>query len=1219
MSGRSSRIISLSVLPLFILTQVVCAQLPEKTFWENRRSAARLRQSGTDPPPSSPRRNHDFELDKGDAAQGSDALGSLVSLISRHGTVQHIQRGPIPGPFLLHVQDVHGHPQAQKNIALIVSEILKAHPLAPVGLEGAEAKDIDLVPFRGPSVEANGEVGHFFFNAGYLTGAELPAFTAITTPRYFGLEDPELYGKNVSAVRAALVRQAHWQTKLSHWTEVLKNSKEELFSPSLKELDRIVCSYEEGRLPLKNFLSVLGRGSPPAVPDLFPQVTLFLRVVREEHSLPLSRVNQEQKDILSEVVDVLSPGETRALLDRAVLLRRGEISAADFYRDLPRWAARAGIPLERYPSLNDYIRYVLAADSIDPYLLLSEVKRLEQRRWAALLKTAAQRDLYTTDQNLKMARHLIDLSLMPAEWSEFVADRQEQVRSLPNRFGEETAFWRADLARFEAFYEKAVARDRALAQAILDRLPSAKSPSDVIVFVAGGFHADGMAEILKGHGTLISLSPKLGAAVQDEVNPLAVFTRETLPLDALFDASLHSLSDTPALSPLGDSKKAVRSLAGRLEKLVQQVFLSGSPALEESGGVRIKCSPFAENVTRDPTREPPLLAARGEKTIVEFWASPHNGAVRKKTVVGILLILVMAYGVLNGISEPNPLGPFLGVLGISGFHQTLNALTHLTGHRAVVHLLNHATGMTEVVAATIKAVRVSKRFHWARIIFGPVHGERTVSAWLDAVSHGKEHVDLLDSSREVIVGEKHHSVVEITPVPDDGPTEGADPEVVSRSETTIASHLKNTFGPPRNPLSIPPGQLVGEWRPHTDPWKKYMGFGSQELSVSLYGNTIAGLDSAGHGVWKNEHFTLQLTDAGRVVPLNGVSPSPRARLAEINVTVEINHGRPEGLPVPVARVHHAWISLGEEFLDVDAFEWDHRVGGWGRNQREIKIPKGALVVSYVDPSLGFLKYRIFTPDGAQFKVRVRPTVLGPLGSLAETLAWEGAYPSLAEVSYDQFATYFLKGNPVVQYVNLWRFPKAPPYPGWGITVFHGRPIAGGGFELFTPEGPRVIRGSNGGGSWFGNPLYKKTLAWVETAIALWAGYALATVLGSPVVAAFGWTDPTVLWMFLSGGVSALIFWAPHVLLGFTPWGNSGFSNDPTVRRLTWMTSGVGALGPLVGPTLFVALGTLLTGHHFFTNQPSVTRPHIVPQRNHRPVSAVFDDLVRKEKFFARQS
>lgn len=955
------KISSIGFVSCFAFTQILFAQSPENNFWETRRNSRQTfaREKGghgekllfaqltanvasatvtkglTNDNPVWGLQASSKTLVKLGASKASPELTAIVQLLSRHGTVNKIQLGTGKGPILIHMQDVHGQRQAQENISALLSDVLEAHSGAMVGLEGAEAKDIDPTPFRSPFLEANMETGRFFFNTGYLTGAELPVFTAEKLPHYFGLEDRRLYLENVAAAKAALPRQARWNEILSGWNAKLAKEKAREYSPALAEIDQKTADRDAGRLSLGDFLVYLAGSRFPKMGKACPEVSAFLGVFRMEREIHFGKVEEERNRFLANLVERLTERDTQTLVESSVAFRSGQIPYADFYLSLRQTATRAGVPLTKYPQFNQYIHYVLAADSIRPEKLYAEMANLERVNWEERLTTSVQRHIYAADQDLKMAKKLIGLTMTPVDWQEFTDTRRIGVRSLPARFEDAHSDWTSDLAHFEGFYEKALARNHALADAVKAKIPAHASAKDIIVFVAGGFHAEGIAQLLHGNGTLITVSPKLESIDLHSSGGdyLSVFTREKLPLDVLFDSPKISLSDTPVIAPIGETKQAVMKLVGPLEGLVQRVLSSKSAQSETVGQVTVKCSPTSENTPSQITTKDLLLSGSGEKTKIEIWAKPgtarqtawtriKNALTEYHLIVPAVIVPVFVLGTLNLLSTPLPaqllIGSAVGLWGINtGFED------YVTKHRK-----SHSETGLQQLRNSIPLVAVAG-------LMGVIGAYWYVSG-LPATTLLSQYSLIFSVAMGGLAYTTAH----------------------------VFLNTASIFFPGIAPASLSDGS--GRPNRNNAHWKKAEGSRVfPTVFVSPKGNTIAGFDRVEDG-FVSEHFSVTADSIENTGQLKIDENTPNLPLYSFKCKVG-PIGDPdadtETWPVTFDNVEHVWIVPHDVVLPF-ASRFNILKKSW-ESELSSKIPSGALAVQVNSEKNGIGLY-IITPDERVF-------------------------------------------------------------------------------------------------------------------------------------------------------------------------------------------------------------------------------------------------------------
>lgn len=502
-------------------------------------------------------------------------VSDLVRRLTKAGVVKEIQMGKT-NRVIVSISDVHGHPEAQNNIADLILNVLEAYPSARVGLEGAVGR-IPLETFRGESLAMNKEVGSFFLNTELITGAEYAGFAAASTPVFWGMEDKKLYLENVAAVKDALPRQKRQLEAIQSEQNILQNKKAREYSKEMLRLDQAWRQYHQGQMGLGEYVEVLGsidKVRSHRVGDVIP---LFQNILALEKALHFELAEKERNAFLQVLAGRLSLSQTKALLAQSVALKSGDMSYPAYFENLNVLATKAGARLEGFPEFKKYMAYVLQADDIRPEMLLKEVHQLEEDVWRHLCRTPEQKDNYENAVRLQLTEKLVRFTLTPLEWKEYKETFPNPAT--PRRGGE-----------FESFYHLAEARNAVFSTNLLKQMRDSKS--DVAVLVAGGFHSDGVKDLLKDDATIIVVTPKLTEVENDHNNDyLTVFTREKTPLETLFEAPKISLVKPLATGSFGGDENAlaIKTLARELPAVFKQANRSGK-AIRDLGEFSIMAS-----------------------------------------------------------------------------------------------------------------------------------------------------------------------------------------------------------------------------------------------------------------------------------------------------------------------------------------------------------------------------------------------------------------------------------------------------------------------------------------------------------------------------------------------------------------------------------------------------------------------------------------------------
>jgi hypothetical protein len=245
-----------------------------------------------------------------------------------------------------------------------------------VALEGADGP-LQLNAFRAfPESNVVRLVSEHFLKAGTLGGAEFAGLTAKTPPALYGVEDLELYRRNLEAVRRSADARPRLAPFLNDARTALLHLKSQHNGPALSEYNRRVTARRDGKEDLASFVRYLAQAAPMDVSA--PNLERFLRAAELEKSLDFRKVELER----TAFAERLTRGVDSATLDRITrefaALRAAGNSYASYAALLERTAAERGVPLAQFPHLRAYIRYVLIFDGIRREAFLTELDARER-------------------------------------------------------------------------------------------------------------------------------------------------------------------------------------------------------------------------------------------------------------------------------------------------------------------------------------------------------------------------------------------------------------------------------------------------------------------------------------------------------------------------------------------------------------------------------------------------------------------------------------------------------------------------------------------------------------------------------------------------------------------------------------------------------------------------------------------------------------------------
>lgn len=491
------------------------------------------------------------ELPKAD----SRAAASSRSLPATFVSSVNIKRtlGSDTANAVILLEDVHHNVEAQTHLSLALQALGRqrgSKPM-PVSLEGATGAFRFTSFHRFPDAVIASAAADAFLASGDIGGPSHAGFVTRSAPglrglTFTGADDAEQYRKNVSAYRDANQARSRNRAAVARRRQDLGRRAAAELPSALAAFNAAVDRHHAGEMALADYARTLA-----ARADASFAVRRFIEAHAIETRLDLARVDAERRRVLEKLVSRLSPSDISSLVSLSLGYRNGTVSFGGYYEALRGLCARNGVDLRVTPAFDDYIRYVLLADGIDADALFSGIEGMESAAYARLATTESQRRLVSEIRQARLAERLVEFGLTSHQWGAYRARRP---------FGNGI-----DLSTFEAFYDAAEARDRAMAASV----PATGNA----VLVAGGFHTEGVTALLRQAGrTVIVCSPKLTKADPSNASAyLSVFDRERAPLERIFAGEKLFLASLPAgaAGRLVDGSDATSELAHVTEVLTR--------------------------------------------------------------------------------------------------------------------------------------------------------------------------------------------------------------------------------------------------------------------------------------------------------------------------------------------------------------------------------------------------------------------------------------------------------------------------------------------------------------------------------------------------------------------------------------------------------------------------------------------------------------------------
>ncbi|MFH1208772.1 MAG: hypothetical protein V1673_04360 [Candidatus Omnitrophota bacterium] len=526
--------------------------------------------------------------------------------------------------LILHIQNAHANYGAQQKIKELLQYLERHYAMKTIFVEGAsEDLNPDYLKMF-PDRERNLKLAEFLAKQGELTGAELYLMEqdsategkqALSTPKAHGIEDAGLYRENYEALKKVFGAEVTVKRYLNGFEGRLSSLASKVFSKDLLKLLGEWKKFEAGHREFMPYVKGLAAESKRVLGiDLesllsqieWPQITRLLVLQTMEKELDMQKGLAERDQLIKFLKEKRVSANLITAIenfrDQQVTVLQGTRGGAaapveprDLMEQLVTEAGPKGFYFYNYPHFSLYAGYLILKSEMDPKGLFGEIRVLFTRILDQLAVSQREKKLLELYRSEELVRKLLNLELTRKDWQEVLAKKdllamdplvaelkeigtavsQESGLPLSNfetkpvnpKFrgevvGVQTAaygFYEAARKREDVFYEKidSVMRKESLNKAVL---------------ITGGFHTDGITELLREHEISYgTLTPRLSEKSNENLYRNVMLQNKP----SLFELSY--LETTSPLMPLTVQVAQIgkTAMAGRLKSELRAIGAVG--------------------------------------------------------------------------------------------------------------------------------------------------------------------------------------------------------------------------------------------------------------------------------------------------------------------------------------------------------------------------------------------------------------------------------------------------------------------------------------------------------------------------------------------------------------------------------------------------------------------------------------------------------------------
>ncbi len=445
---------------------------------------------------------------------------------------------------VVNIQDLHSHPQAQKNITGILAALSKQYNVKKVFIEGASG-NVEVSWIKNISDEKFRErLSVQMLNSGVLTAGE--NFALNNNVELFGLEDKEVHEQNIKRLSRIYENEEKYASiAKSIKDEINVLAKTALSAENVKFIDTVE-KYRAQKIDTAKYYKILldyveeisaapGKyyNALPITNYSISEIEKVIALDKASKKLRRKKVSVELAKEIQEMKNTMSFSEYEDFIRYSANMQ--DIDA------VCKFLYSKGVDGKTHPNLKTFVLLKELNSNINPVTLFEQEHALQEGIREALAGTQYEREIsFLTSFSYYFEGYLTNQLTASGEYffNKYAKDFKEIyakhafINVLPvihedfDFFGK---YYSTNNKRNEIFInnvEKQVKLDTGKQYSQKDAGTMLKNAAEVIVLITGGYHSKGITELLNGKKvSSIVITPRIA---DDNFDTASLSYKETI-------------------------------------------------------------------------------------------------------------------------------------------------------------------------------------------------------------------------------------------------------------------------------------------------------------------------------------------------------------------------------------------------------------------------------------------------------------------------------------------------------------------------------------------------------------------------------------------------------------------------------------------------------------------------------------------------------------------
>ena len=488
---------------------------------------------------------------------------------------------------IVQIQDLHGDPQTQKNIASILSYLDKKYGISDIYVEGAPKGRLSTKWLAGIS---NNSTKNAFVEAmmsgGELSGAEYFSVTEGKSDILKGVENFDAYSKNLVRLGEMKKNQAIVESQILPLRMQIEALGQKNYSTDNKKIFELSQKYKKKEITAdKYFKTLFNFAHKYGINiDKYSQLSLFKQILSIREKINTKAIVKETSTAIRLLKQELTPAEYKALME----LSNSSENKNVFYLELDKYLQKTK-SYENFSQIKLFTSYILLNAKINPidFVRQNEMFINEIRNKSS--KSLSEREILFMERFISVFEALLQNKINFREYKNYnyAFDEFEHILS-KYIVSVNLDSLKSAIDTAEKFYSVNVDRDEYFAKSIVTKNDEnttkintvqhdnvrdmLKDAAKIDVIISGGFHTTGISRILENKKqSYVVITPETVGSISEYDNlydsiikqQAAMFERNAFDFikkSAVFELSPLSVDPVKAVFTVIFSEQTLRKL-----------------------------------------------------------------------------------------------------------------------------------------------------------------------------------------------------------------------------------------------------------------------------------------------------------------------------------------------------------------------------------------------------------------------------------------------------------------------------------------------------------------------------------------------------------------------------------------------------------------------------------------------------------------------------------